>query len=347
MEETLIEQLQSMLNAAFSVNYMVLDNFRHVDPTNHQGIYTRNDIFGPKSRKEQVYEYLYKDYAEIRNEAFSSIQEFLNSYNDLELFQKSAKDLVDIYNDLTKNDLNFSDVFTQRELKNAYLFEQMIEDINNSSLSHKDKTKFYLALNEFTFFYEQYKLWLSASEIFETLKEDITIHGSKSFTFGKPSNKNIKILNRDSFYEFIDPVLDFAIEHDKFLETQQKHLAKEIKKGKTELEDALDESLAKTTALKLIYVADSIFEKRFESATKKPEPSSKLNKIANDFLAKYIFKETPFVVDTIYVHKIELLDLAQAMSIFPELEEQSKLLHKFAVSDEPRLSQIIPQKENA
>lgn len=53
------------------------------------------------------------------------------------------------------------------------------------------------------------------------------------------------------------------------------------------------------------------------------------------------------MVDTIYVHKIELLDLAQAMSIFPELEEQSKLLHKFAVSDEPRLSQIIPQKENA
>ena len=63
MEKTLREELQDALNFAFSVNYMVLDNFRHVDPTGHEGVFSRNDIFGPKSRKDLVYEGLYKDYA--------------------------------------------------------------------------------------------------------------------------------------------------------------------------------------------------------------------------------------------------------------------------------------------
>ena len=65
---TFNDELQKLINSAFSVNYMVLDNFRHVDPTNHKGTFLRDDIFGQKSRKQMVYENLYHDYAEIRNE---------------------------------------------------------------------------------------------------------------------------------------------------------------------------------------------------------------------------------------------------------------------------------------
>ena len=73
-ESTFYEQLQNSLNLAFSINYMVLDNFRHVDPMNQQGIFTREDLFGPKTKAQRTYETLYHDYAICRNECFEKLQ---------------------------------------------------------------------------------------------------------------------------------------------------------------------------------------------------------------------------------------------------------------------------------
>ena len=348
MEKTLREELQDALNFAFSVNYMVLDNFRHVDPTNHEGAFSRNDIFGPKSRKDQVYEGLYKDYATIRNQCFENLQRFFDSYDYQNRFETTATDLVNIYNIATNKKISANDYFTKTDVKDVSIFEKMVEDIEtNNSLPAKNKADCYIALNNFALFYEQYKLWLNSYEIFNTLKDDITQHGSKSYLFGKPTNKNILSMDRDTFYQFIDPILDFVIEYEKTLEKQQKHLIKEIQHGHNELEDELEESLTKSIAIKLIYIADAAFEQRFDSATKKPEPNSKLNKLLDNVLSKYIFKETPFTIEKIYVHKNELLDLAQAMSIFPELQSQSELLSSIAVSGDRDLSKLNQQKENA
>ena len=304
---TFNDELQKLLNSAFSVNYMVLDNFRHVDPTNHQGTFLREDIFGPKSRKQEVYENLYHDYANIRNECFKYIQEYLDSFQYPKHFRENAASIVDMYNKVCNKNVQVSDMFSSSEIKNVDFLAQISDGLEtNKKLSSMERTSCYLALNSYAVFYEQYKMWLTASEIFNTLQDDITSHGSKSFQYGKPTNNNIFIIDKDSYTKFITPILVYAMADEKKLEKRRKSLVRDIKAGHKEKESELEEVLTVLVAIKLIYVSDAMINERFEAASKKPKANSKWNEIVNNILSKYVFQETEFNIDKVYVHKYEI-----------------------------------------
>ncbi len=348
MEElTLNEDLQRSVNNAFSINYMVLDNFRHVDPANHNGVLLHNDIFGEKSRKQKTYESLYHDYAEIRNEAFALLNNFFKSYGYEKCFIENTNTLVNLYNKVYNADVKVGDYFTDKEIIDISFLEKFADDIeNNETLSMFERTNCYLALNDFLVFYEQYKMWLSSFEIFQTLQEDITSHGSKSLMYGKPTNKNVFVIEKEGYKKFITPILVYMMEEEKKLEKQRKTLIKQIKAGHTELQEDLSVILTVLVAIKLIYLTDSNINNRFEFANKMPEPKHKIDAILNKFVSKVLFNETEFKVDKAYIHKYEILDFVNALSVFPYFDDITKKLTDIALGSERDLTKFTNQKES-
>ena len=347
-ESTFYDELQDALNLAYKINYLVLDNFRHIDPMNHQGVFSREDLFGPKTKAQKTYETLYHDYAKYRNECFAKLQNFFDSYNFPSRFLSETSALVDIYNKATKQNYKVEDVFTSKEVKDVKFLEQIGYDIEfNPNLSFKDRTSCYLALSQFAYFYEQYKMWISSKEIFDALQDDITSHGSKSLLFSKPSNKSIFLLDKETYNNFIAPILDFAVKKEQMLENKRKSLIKQINHGHNELEDELSDTMAMMVTIKLIYMYDEAISNRFSSATKMPEPKSKLMALLSNFISKVILKESDFIVDKVYIHKQEMFDFAQALSVFPELEEQYNKLMNNALGSSRNLCSTPTQKQNA
>ena len=343
------EELQKSLNLAFMMNYLVLDNFRHVDPTNHKGVFSSGDVFGPKSRKQATYEGLYHDYAKSRNEVFKHLQDFFESYNYPQYFIENTNSLINLYNTNCNKNVKVSDVFTDKEFIDRDFLEKFADDLEGEcSLPKLTQGMCYMALTEFAVFYEQYKQWLSAYEIFQTLQEDITRHGSKSLVYGKPRNEDVFVIDKESYKKFITPILVELMEEEKHLEKQRKLLVKQINAGHTELQEDLAVILSVLVAIKLIYVTDSTLNKRFESATKKPEPKHKIDAMLDFFVSKVLFNENDFIIDKIYVHKHEILDFVDALSVFPRYDEISKKLTDIAHGKIQDLTNISSnQKENA
>lgn len=340
------DELQHSLNVAFSVNYMVLDNFRHVDPSNHKGVFSSADIFGEKTRKQKTYDSLYHDYAKTRNEVYAHLQEFFDSYNFPNCFNENAKALVELYNDVYHENLSVRDVFSETEIADISILEQFANDVENGHPNVKNGPKCYYALNQFALFYEQYKIWLSAYEIFKTLQDDITSRGSKSLIFGKPTNDNVFLIDKETYKSFITPILNFAMDEEKHLEKEKISLTKKISAGHKELEEDLSVILSVLLAIKLIYFSDNLVRKRFEYANQKPKPKRKIDAILDTFLSKVVFNETDFEVDKIYIHKYEILDLINALTIFPQYDKLVNKLTSIVQGSQHDLSKFSPKKES-
>ena len=145
----------------------------------------------------------------------------------------------------------------------------------------------------------------------------------------------------------MSPILSFVIAKERELKAKKSQLIRQIKAGNTELDDELDTVTMQLLASKIIIEDNSLIEKRFRSANKKPKPNSKISALLDTILSKLIFNETDFFVDNIYVHKHEIFDLAQALSFIPELKEKSKSLMNILYGSEQDLSKLNPkQKEN-
>ena len=196
-ELSYIERVYNNLNTAFSINFMVLQNLARINVASGN-VFTRNDIFGAKSSAEKQYDDYFKEYAEIRNDYFEEIREFFAAETYFNSFNTNAHYLIDEYNACFEKNLQVKDVFSDRNVKNWKLFNQIFDDVENfEAKSSIDTLKLHCAFAQFLIFYDSYKKWLSAYEIFEVLERDITSYGGKSLYHGKPDNDDIFILNFD------------------------------------------------------------------------------------------------------------------------------------------------------
>ena len=130
MEEVnFYEGLQNALNIGFSVNYLVLDNFRHVDPSGHQGVFLRGDLFGEKSRQQIAHEQMYRDYGEYRADAFNQLRDYFNSYGFQQCFIQNTNTIVDMYNKVFNQNVKVGDVFSSKEILDISFLKNLCNNI--------------------------------------------------------------------------------------------------------------------------------------------------------------------------------------------------------------------------
>lgn len=315
--------LRDDLNYAFSINYMVLENLNNLLPQNGQTVFSRDDIFRSKSTEERLYNIRFHQYAKMRNKYFLNIQKALDSFNFEARYKANTNTLINIYNETTGDNMNYDDVFGADDVKNWELYSKIYQSLNSQNFVRLDgRGKLMIALHHFGSFYENYKVWKVVSDIFEVLQNDINSYGSKTLYFGKPDNPNIIKVSKEQFDE-IDSTCN------KIINTLKRRTLNEERKISKKLRVSTDESdldvagrvLERLHAIMCLKKAQGDFETRFESANRKPvKKENDFKNLERELLFLKNNKKT-FSIDNIYFHKIEIRDMIEPMSLFPEFDE--------------------------
>lgn len=329
-ELSFIDKVYYNLNTAFSLNYMVLQNLARLLPS-EKTVFTRDDIFGEKSSARYHYEKYYDDLAEIRNEQMEGIRKFFAPEIYLDQFKKESTYILEEYNKNLGKNVKYSDVFSERNIKNWEQFNKIFDDVENFKGKNSLETlKLQFAFAQFLTIYDEYKEWLSAFEIFEVLDNDITSRGSKSFYFGITSNPDVLKLNFDDYHEYSEKIA-------KFLLNQNKKPKKEriIKDNGT--------PTAESISLDTIMNFYNRMEDRFGHA------NSHLMEIGS-FWSKLQYQfshmsDGDFEVEEVYVHRNEILSLVSSMLTFPELYKLADQISLKLLGKNVDFSSIS-QKEN-
>ena len=303
-ELSYMERVYNNLNTAFSINFMILQNLDRIKVGSNQ-VLTRDDIFGEKSSAQYHYDMYFKDYAEVRNDYFEEIREFFSAETYFNSFNTNAQYLIDEYNACFGKNLQVKDVFSARNVKNWELFNQIFDDVEHfEGKSSLDTLKLQCAFAQFLIFYDDYKKWLSAYEIFETLERDITSYGGKSLYHGRPDNPDVFVLNFDDYHDYFEAITKFLTNHNK---------KKKNKKEQTEEQEAEEVSLQG-----IIDFYNNI-EDRFGYANSHLMEIGSLWSRFNYQLSH--MSDGDFEVKEVYVHRNEILALLSALAYFPEMHE--------------------------
>lgn len=329
-EMSYIDKVYYNLNTAFSLNYMVLQNLARLLPSGNN-VLTRNDIFGEKSSAKYHYEMYYQDLAETRNEQFEGIRKFFSPEIYFEQFQKDSTYLLEDYNEKLEKSIEYSDVFSSRNIKNWELFNEIFNDVENFVGKNSLETlKLRFSFAQFLMMYDEYKVWLSAYEIFEVLENDITSYGSKSFYHGITNNPDVLKLNFDDYHSYAEKI-------SKFLLNQNKKT-----KNKRKIRDNGIPSV-ETISLDSIITFYNRMEDRFGHANSHlMELGSFWSKLNYQFSH---MSDGDFKIEEVYVHKNEILSLVSSMLTFPELYELADEISLKLLGKNVDFSQI-KQKEN-
>ena len=300
------EKLFYNLNTAFSLNFMVLQNLARLLPSGNNTVFTRDDIFGEKSSAKQHYEMYFEDLAEIRNDYFAEIRSFFSPETYFESFKTNTKYMLDEYNDRFEKKVSYSDIFSDRNVKNWEAFNKLFDNIENyNGQNSMDRMKLQFAFAQFLTFYDDYKEWLSAYEIFEVLESDITSYGSKSFYHGITQNQDVLTIHFDDYHNYSEKIVEFLENYNK--------------KSKNKKNKSSEQKSVEQLSLDSIINFYNNMEDRFGHA------NSHLMEIGNIW-SRIAYKfshmsDGDFEVHEVYIHKNEILRLISALAEFPELHE--------------------------
>lgn len=339
--------LRDDLNYAFSINYMVLENLDKLMPKNGQMIFSRNDIFGQKSREEEIYNLRFHEFAKVRNECFSNIQKGLDSFNCKEKFKANSECLLGVYNQSTGNNIKYDDLFGNDDVKNWELFQKINQSVNTEDFdSLENRGRLVIALHQFSVFYEDYKLWKIVSEIFDVLQNDINGYGSKTLYFGKPDNQNIIKLSKSKFDKLCSSINEILIDQEKKMLSEEKEISKRLITSEDKADvDAAGTILEKIGALMFLKKSLNDFNVRFQWANQRPYKEK--NNLKNLARKLHLVKpEEKFTVDNVYIHKIELRDLIEPMAFFPEFDKYRNVFSEIVFDNNKGSNNVFDNNKN-
>lgn len=297
---------------------MILQNqerLKKLSMESNGNVFSRNDIFGQKSHLKQLYDDLYDEYAESRNEYFVKTRELYAPQKNFNTFKTSSQFMIDEYNKYLNKSVKHSDIFSDRNIKDWDKFNQIFDDVENfQGISSIDAMKLQYSFSQFLIFYDEYKKWLSAYEIFEILEQDITYSGSRSFYYGNYNNPDVFKLNFDDYHEYCTQISDFLLKHKKMNKKNKKKTEEEQSGEKASLQGIID-----------FY---NNIEDRFGYAN---THLMEIDSLWSKFNYKFShISSGDFEVNEVYVHKNEILDLLSALGYFPEMHElANKISLKF------------------
>ena len=308
------------LNYAYSINYTILENLNRIFSDGKYNVMLRDDIFGRKSCKEEITDARFHRFAEYRNKNFAELRESFNEFDIYNVFKNNIATFIKSYENICKIPANFNEVFPNSESVNTEKFLELNDNVNYCDASDKDKTKFFLSAFNMMNFYSQFKIIISAIELFDTLERDINSYGSKSIYYGKPDNPNIRIITRDQLIDLEDAISDFYKNNKKQIE----RIRNELNKYSPDLENeelvSATDSVARAAALDTIETYLNLAADRIEAAN----TSVVKNNLANKIFSHIMFPESSgkkkFKVNEIYVHTNELETFYDALMEFEQLK---------------------------
>ena len=304
-ELTYIEKIYNNLNSAFSVNYMILQNLDRIMKCMSKKSESGGDL-REQTSAEYHYDKFFHDYAEYRNDFFDEVRAYFDAETYLKMFKANSEYLLDAYNNCFGKNIPIQEVFSDRNIVNWNLFNNIfseVESCKNEQLPGFIITQY--ALAQFLLFYDEYKKWLSAYEIFEVLENDINPNGSKSVYYGKPKNPDVFVLDFKEYHNYFETITKFLAQHNKSKKKQEQKIsetqeAEEIAlDGMTNFINKLEDRIG---------FANSHLMELGSLWTKLKYKLSHMS-------------DGNFEVKQIYVHRNEILDLLTALSFFPELHE--------------------------
>lgn len=317
------ETLNEHLNNAFSINYMVLDNINHLVPENGNMVFTRDDIFGSKSKEKRIYNERFHEYAKMRTESFLKIREGLESYGFQEKFKRNSKVFIEIYNELGRNKVKYEDVFSSNDIKNWAFFYNIDKVLRKGAFrSNKERLELAIINEQFLGFYDQYRAWKSAYDIFNVLDNDIDTYGNKSIYHGRTGGQDVLKIKNDDYEKFFNGVFRVLDRTSAMLNDEYRKKVK-IFAGEDKKDDRISELeyyLAVIAAIENFYQKMS---KRYKAANKAYEKQTSKLKIFRKLFTsnKRENDENKLVVDSVYVHKLEIQELVDLLLAFPELKK--------------------------
>lgn len=322
MEEIkLTDYLNDLICNAYSANFMVLQQSKIARPDTDQMVFTASDIFKEKSFFEEYENSVLDAMVEFRNEVFNDIDGQLKKFDLDTLYVNNTTSLIDYFNERSKNKLSYEKIFPSKRKFNYKNIDIIRDEITNGQFnSDEDKISVIYIFNQFIDFYEDYKTWITDTELIQAIKDDIGQYGNKTFSYGNPDNPNIVNLDKSfivSLFEDISQKL--SVSHPELFK----------KPSKKQKEPQSEDALMLEAATEYLYSFYDLFNDRFEYANL-PYVKNKEGLIG---LAKKIFvskpKDSKLVIDKIYAHKNELNDLARVLEYFPELAAEREKVQSF------------------
>ena len=329
---TFKQTLSQNLNTAFSINYTILENLNRMMPENGQKVFTSNDIFGEKSSDQILYDQNFHDFAQIKIQCYKEIKKGLKDLHFKERFRKNTKYILELYEEVTGTKFEYDKIFSNDDIKDWDSFNKIGDFFRyDDTLTNRSRTELGIVYYQFLAFYDDYRAWKATCDIVEALDKDINQYGAKSIYFGKIDNPDIVKIDIDQFNDFFDAVYEILDPLENKIRVGYKEDVKKIKNN-DEQEELISSYNQLFLALKQVEDFYDKIGERFDAANsrvqmKKPTIFQKL------IYGKALKEDPDFYIDKIYVHKIEIRELAELLSLFPQLDELRNKLDKFLDSD--------------
>lgn len=328
MEEIkLVDYLNDLVCKAYSLNYMVLQQRKIAIPDTDQMVFTTEDIFRKKSFVEEYEQDVFDEMVRIRNEVFEDINRQLEKFDLETLYKKNTSSLIDCYNEYSTVKISYEQVFPKKMGLDFTSLEIMSQIIKNGQFQSDYKKSYVIyVFNKFLEFYEDLKTWITNTELIQAIEDDIGRYGNKTFSYKKPSNPDIFIMEKSFFQDLFDNVsMKLSKSHPELFKKQSKKQKENLNETEQLLEISTD----------FLYSFYDLFSDRFEYANL---PYIKNKEGVFGIIKKFIASQpkTPkFVVDKVYVHKSELNDLASILKFFPELAAEQEKVQSFIDEHSP------------
>lgn len=332
-EMSYIEKAFVNVNAAYSINYTVLQNIEFLKRSINEPEMPSSFLNPLNPFDKDYFNEIFDRFTVIRNKYFAEIRRFLSVENFSAQFQSNVEYLLIEYNKVFNKNVKPSDFVSDKDIRDWDKFNEICNDVNSlGENSGIENINLMLTLSHFLQFYEDHKQWIEALEIFDSLETDITTYGNKALDYGKPAHPNVLNIKSSEISTFLASIKEFVTK--KTTEVQKKY------KRKKQLDfEELEQLDAENYALKsLAQLIDRIQERIRVSNTNTMALGSFFTRLKFKLLP---YSTSEFKIDDLYVHKYEILDLVSTLSFFPELETLSdEISAKFL--DEK--TEIAPEK---
>lgn len=313
--------LNDLLCKAYSVNFMVLQQRKIAIPDTDQMVFTTEDIFRKKSFVEEYEQDVFDEMVRVRNEVFEDIDRQLEKFDLETLYKNNTNSLIDCYNEYSSVKISYEQVFSKKMGLDFTSLEIMHKIIENGQFkSDYEKSYVIYIFNKFLEFYEDLKTWITNTELIQAIEDDIGQYGNKTFSYKKPSNPNIFIMEKSFFEDLFNNIsAKLSKSHPELFKKQSKKQRENLNETEQLLEISTD----------FLYSFYDLFSDRFEYANL---PYIKNKEGVFGIIKKLLVsqpKNSKLVVDNVYVHKNELDDLARILEFFPELASEKEKVQSF------------------
>lgn len=357
----------SVLNSLFSANYTLLRILNEQTPFDkpQQMFFSADDIFG--SKNQSMYEYWLdgkvEAYAELRRNLIKESRGYIPAEKECrELFAKNSTKFMQTFNNAYGTKKSISDVFDKRYIIDAAFASDLAHRAYETMEFPPEKLLLFEQYDEFMRFLTDYYAIEGSREIFDALVDDLQDRGYRSFTYNKPMNPNVMLLDWNTFVDVANFTADAYNNAKARLEEIKKLMEAYAKEYEKDPNNA-DYKIKQNELIQMmsqdyteIFISGNLLEyldeieERFKSYNKTYEGfSTKIRDKIFNFLSNQTFqsKAPNLELNEVYMHKYELCDIFDMLHGLMNSDElYAQMIKKFPLCERKTPDLFVEKTSN-